>query len=160
KPTPRDCNPWALSALKNYPARTRTWNEGIKIPSVTITLRGNWSRRYLRHALVIYGNSRESESAPVVADLLRVQNAVGHGESDLFEVASQVDPHDTDTAGDTEGHRGEVDNSADAGLDQLIGHALGMNCRNSNHAQFNLPVGNHFGQAIELADLDIFDVRA
>ena len=26
--------------LKSYPARTRTWNEGIKIPSVTITPRG------------------------------------------------------------------------------------------------------------------------
>ena len=28
---------WTSPLFQSYPARTRTWNEGIKIPSVTIT---------------------------------------------------------------------------------------------------------------------------
>src|SRR5262245_59249285 len=89
-----------------------------------------------------------------------MQNAVRHGEGDLLQFAGQVDPHDTDTAGDTKGHGGEVHNSANPRLDQLVGHALGMGSGHGNHSQLDLPVSNNFRQAIQLANLDILDVRA
>lgn len=89
-----------------------------------------------------------------------MQNAVGHGKSDLLQFTGQVDPHDTDTAGNAEGHGGEVDNSADSSLDQLIGYCLCMRCRYSNHSQFDLSVANHFSQAVQVANLDVLDMRA
>jgi hypothetical protein len=58
--------------MENYPARTRTWNEGIKIPSVTITPRGN--------------------AGPSLART----SAVGNGERELLELRREVNADETD----------------------------------------------------------------